>query len=78
MRVERRFGDFKDKTTGEKVDFDFTLLHVWDGSSLIEVRLPKGVDERDLGCSVDDDIELSVSVPKGTKVQLNDGSSILV
>jgi len=77
-KVERRHGEFTpddaeiDPTTGQKTvrKYDFHLLHVFDGESMIECRVPDGIDASifDAGTNV----SFSVDVPKNIKFRINE------
>jgi hypothetical protein len=67
LDIERKHGSFNDRTTGNPVAYDFTLLHILDGRGVSIVRLPSEVDARDLPFGKDDQVEVRVSVPVGTK-----------
>lgn len=70
LDIEHRAGNFKDRTNGDDVAFDFVVLWVLEGRNTVKVRLPKEIHVTELPFSKDDDIEVDVSVPEGTKCML--------
>lgn len=68
LDVQRKHGSFTDRTTGNDVAYDFTLLHILDGREVNVVRLPSEVSALDLPFGKGDVVDVSVSVPVGTKV----------
>jgi hypothetical protein len=70
LDVEHKVGDFTNDR-GEKVSYDFEVLHVLEGREVQKVRLPKEIRSSDLSYVKGEDIEILVTVPANTKCMLS-------
>lgn len=77
-KIEHRAGSFTpddaeiDPATGQKAvrTYDFFLVHVFDGESIIECRVPDAVDASVFTTGTQ--VSFSVDVPKGVKFKINE------
>lgn len=77
VKTEHRKGEFTpdDAAPGTPpIAYDFHLVHVFDGESIIEVRLPEGMAAADLPYKLRDNVEFSVDVPRNVKFRVNEAA----
>jgi len=75
LDIEHKAGEFIN-SVGEKISYDFTLLHILDGREVHKVRLPKEVNALDLPIGRGEVVDIDVTVPSNTKIIFS-GLSVL-
>ena len=67
LDVEHKVGDFTNDR-GDKVSYDFEVLHVLEGREVQKVRLPREIRSSDLPFDKGDVVDVTVGVPSNTKL----------